>query len=270
MKENVKRDAGNSEAARKKLSKQASQKAILQTYRKGTSALFPLGAPIQLATTIKHETENFTYTDDNGDEEEQEVGTFMNAHLDPADDREGSAPGGELDNLMTALAGIYPHQRMIRGHLLNGNLGGLGIAANLFPITNRANRLHETQVENHIKQEIKDLEEVDYKVTVNGNFTEDDADAVFHCEATRTSDGAKIIDKNIESYPGNNRRNSADFEDLQEDDDDNLSGGRKFINATLPGSWGERGSGRRGELRYSPNGRRVENISDGSLHARIN
>ncbi|MBC3878518.1 DNA/RNA non-specific endonuclease [Undibacterium sp. FT79W] len=224
------------------------------------------------ATKINYTTGNFTYTDTNGDEQEQEVGIGMTAHLNPAQAREGTSPGG-MDDLMTALGDEYSHQRMIRGHLLNGNLGGLGIPENLFPITNRANRLHETQVENHVKKEIEDGNETDYRVTViNAAMTQDDPDATFHCEAWQ-ADGTKIIDKEINSIPSANRRNSASVDDNQEDEMDNKAGGIRYRNVDLPQGWGERGSGRRGEIDYehvTGNKYNLQDNTDNSLNATIN
>jgi hypothetical protein len=243
-----------------KSKKQASSGEILQAYK--TSSF----QPIQFVTTIDHTTDNFSFTDDEGDTTTQEVGVSMSAHLDPTDEREGTSPGGELDNLMGALGTQYPQHRMIRGHLLNGNLGGLGVMENLFPITNRANRLHETQVENHIKNEIQQGNSIDYNVNVtDAAMEEDDADATFHCEAWQ-ADGTKIIDKNIDSFPSANRRNSAGNEDLNANNQGNLPRGRSYQNANLPVGWGERGSGRRGELVRNNNNELYDNTNN-RVHA---
>ncbi len=251
------------ETVNPKAQNQNSTENILQAYKISNSR------PIQFATTIEHGTDNFSYTDGTGQTVTQEVGTWMEAHLDPTEQREGTSPGAELDNLMTALGNIYPQQRMIRGHLLNGNLGGLGVLENLFPITNKANRLHETQVENHIKNEITNGEEIDYHVTVEeSGLEENDADATFHCEAWRDDD-TKIIDKNIDSFPSANRRNSAATEDLQEDEDDNLAGGRRFQNNNLPQGWGERGSGRRNEIVRRNQNSELYDTTNNRVHATV-
>lgn len=247
-----------------KVANQASPSLIIQAYKSSGSQ------PIQFATTIEHETDDFSYTDPGGQQATQEVGISMESHLDPTDEREGSSPGGELDGLMNALGNQFPQHRMIRGHLLNGNLGGLGVAENLFPITNRANRLHETQVENHIKDEITNGNEIDYNVEVTDTgMDENDADATFHCEAWR-DDGTKIIDKNIDSFPSANRRNSAGSEDLQEDEMDNLGGGRRFLNTNLPNGWGERGSGRRNEIVRQNNNQELYDNTNNRIHATVN
>ncbi|MBI1919804.1 MAG: DUF4157 domain-containing protein [Geobacter sp.] len=47
--------------------------------------------------------------------------------------------------------GRYGGETYIKGHLLNDNVGGPGIAKNLFPITTQANSDHKTQVETHVK-----------------------------------------------------------------------------------------------------------------------
>lgn len=84
--------------------------------------------------------------------------------------------------------------RYIRGHLLNDNLGGPGLAQNLFPITERANKDHHDRVEFFVKDWVNKLGYfVFYKVKIE-NIVEnidptlfDDAqnfvDAELHCEA---------------------------------------------------------------------------------------
>ena len=43
---------------------------------------------------------------------------------------------------------------MIRGHLLNHDLGGFGVEENLYPITSGANKKHTNNVENHVGDEL--------------------------------------------------------------------------------------------------------------------
>lgn len=58
--------------------------------------------------------------------------------------------------------------KFIKGHLLNDNLGGPGVAENLFPITAQANKLHEQYVESWIKEKVNlNGYWVYYRVNVN-------------------------------------------------------------------------------------------------------
>ena len=59
--------------------------------------------------------------------------------------------------------------KYIRGHLLNENLGGLGIAGNMFPLTANANKNHLTFAEKIVKEWAKDpLNYIWYEVKVSG------------------------------------------------------------------------------------------------------
>jgi len=60
----------------------------------------------------------------------------------------------------------------IKGHLLNDNLGGPGIAQNLFPITHKANVDHDRLVEEPVKDRVnKEGGVVRYKVTATATST---------------------------------------------------------------------------------------------------
>ena len=85
------------------------------------------------------------------------VGTRMIATLLGPDHPEGSGPSAQAD-LMAKLPSRTGDeaQNFIRGHLLNDNLGGPGIARNLFPITQQANRMHEQSIENQVKRWVND------------------------------------------------------------------------------------------------------------------
>ena len=67
----------------------------------------------------------------------------------------GSPPqSGVQESLMSQLTtdpGKRSPDKYIRGHLLNENMGGLGVANNLFPITAKANKEHLTSTETKIK-----------------------------------------------------------------------------------------------------------------------
>lgn len=127
----------------------------------------------------------------------------MEAYLDPADPQHGSAPGNVLSKTMEALekAGYL---QMVRGHLLNDNLGGPGIACNLFPITAAANHLHLLNAENHIKQYLSNKNVgVMYCVEVTeANYTIDDPSCCFTCEAYPWYVATSYVDKsNPVLYP---------------------------------------------------------------------
>ncbi|MDR0949548.1 MAG: hypothetical protein LBM69_08560, partial [Lachnospiraceae bacterium] len=68
--------------------------------------------------------------------EQRVVGNYMIAHLDPEDPRNGSETGQtEQAGLMRWLGNQEVNSLLIKGHLLNHDLGGLGISENLFPLT---------------------------------------------------------------------------------------------------------------------------------------
>jgi hypothetical protein len=80
--------------------------------------------------------------------EERVVGNLMIAHLDPQDPRRGSETGSkEQTGLMKWLGRREKYSSLIKGHLLNHDLGGLGISENLFPLTSAANSTHKEAVE---------------------------------------------------------------------------------------------------------------------------
>ena len=63
-------------------------------------------------------------------------------------DRELDAAGNEVAR--------DANQLYIKGHLLNDNIGGPGTENNLFPITQRANQVHESSIENDAKRMVND------------------------------------------------------------------------------------------------------------------
>ncbi|MGK6353913.1 hypothetical protein ACMGDH_01650 [Sphingomonas sp. DT-207] len=81
------------------------------------------------------------------------VGTEMEARLLGPDHPAGGPPQGQ-DALMGKLPSRTGDEatNYIRGHLLNDNIGGPGREHNLFPITQQANRLHESHIESRIKR----------------------------------------------------------------------------------------------------------------------
>ncbi|MFN6570944.1 DUF4157 domain-containing protein [Dendronalium sp. ChiSLP03b] len=82
------------------------------------------------------------------------VGRSVHAELDLNDPVQGSGVGGLIPAaLMASLSANYPGINWVQGHLLNANLGGLGIASNLAPITHDAN-MHQLWV---VEQPVKRL-----------------------------------------------------------------------------------------------------------------
>ena len=89
----------------------------------------------------------------------QVAGKKMEAKLDPNYPVKGSTPGNGDEYAMYPLLNEKWNETYIKGHMLNANLGGLGIPANLFPITSAANKSHLTNVELHVKQALLELNE---------------------------------------------------------------------------------------------------------------
>jgi hypothetical protein len=85
----------------------------------------------------------------------------------------GSPPGASeqaplMDQLITKPK-TSSEDKFIRGHLLNENLGGLGVANNMFPITANANKNHLTFAETEVKKWVEDPNNyVFYEVKVGG------------------------------------------------------------------------------------------------------
>lgn len=102
---------------------------------------------IQAKTDIAHTTSEMTY--DNFAPET--VGISMTASLDPRDKVQGSATDSPNTPMYSAL---YKSHKIVRGHLLNHDLGGFGLPENLFPITSGANSEHSIQVEANVKDKL--------------------------------------------------------------------------------------------------------------------
>lgn len=121
------------------------------------------------------------------------VGVTMDANpITPNHPQGGPPKSASLAHIMSQLPTnplLGAEQKYIKGHLLNDNLGGSGDVANLFPITARANRQHEAQVESWIKDKVNLYGySVHYEVHVT-NINDQLAalnphiDADFECEA---------------------------------------------------------------------------------------
>lgn len=182
---------------------------------------------VQLKTKITHKTKPFTYPH-KGNQITEPVGEEMNAYLDPTDVVVGSATGDpQLDLYHSVQGAVHP---MIRGHLLNHDLGGFGVEENLYPITSGANTKHKNHVENHVGDELNKASAagngsgVYYSVKVNPiqdtSHNLMNNTSTFVCEAYHVANmnpgsvgtkGALILKANIESMPGGvNHSNAVD------------------------------------------------------------
>jgi len=79
------------------------------------------------------------------------VGKKMEATLDPLDPVRGTATGPQW-KWMRQVRHSYQDANVVRGHLLNHDLGGFSIPANLYPISTQANVKHSSDVEQPVKK----------------------------------------------------------------------------------------------------------------------
>ena len=85
-----------------------------------------------------------------GFDQVSDVGSHTIARLDLNDPKQGSGVGaGNAARSAQAATAVHGTQ-FVAGHLLNGGLGGLGIDANMVPITQNANSLH-SGIEQNVK-----------------------------------------------------------------------------------------------------------------------
>ena len=117
--------------------------------------------PIQRYTDINYTTQTLTIGG-----KSCIVGRVMTAHLDPADPVKGTATSGKQENIMKLLGRSH-----LRGHLLNHDLGGLGIASNLFPITTPENGTHKDDAERYVKNSLGAGNDVYYMVQAQNSTT---------------------------------------------------------------------------------------------------
>ena len=173
-------------------------------------------SPAQLTTTITHDHNNYSYLDSrDGQRKNQTVGVGMRAFLDPNEPVRGSATGGPQQDFITEMRKTFRNDNMIRGHLLNHDLGGFGVEANLFPITSAANGVHLRTVEYGVKKALADARDEDekgvyYEVNVTGS-KDDTTDApvsTFECVAHEWDNvedqgriGAQLLRVNVVSSP---------------------------------------------------------------------
>jgi len=202
------------------------------------------------------------------DSESETAGMHAEAYLDPADPVNGSAPSGSaLSGVMGDLSNLG-YKSMIKGHLLNGQLGGPGVAENLFPITSSANSKHKNFAENVIKQHIAygGHHGIYYSVEVtDANYSTKNPSGKFTCEAYYWNQSKghshSAVDKkqaylkplDIESTPAKGSTGFGQVVGLNTGVDafgnnfnysSNAPSSISFPNKKLPSGWGEIGSGR--------------------------
>lgn len=173
-------------------------------------------APIQFfsGTHISCYTQPYYYwsVQDEGRIEEEVVGHYMRAELDPDDSYNGSATDSDVqEQLMKSLRRQYNITNscdLVKGHLLNHDLGGLAIQANLFPISGNANKAHSRCIEEPLKKYLYSGNKCIYTVrAVNNNTVGDNVckDDFFQC-SIMDEDGKQLfrgeVVSNIETGEG--------------------------------------------------------------------
>lgn len=168
-------------------------KAQLGPLRSGGGVVQQTSAVIQRATRIRHWT---GAVDVKGGQ--YPVGRMMVAELDADDPITGSATGPNWP-WMQALRGMYPAANVVRGHLLNHDLGGYAVPANLYPISTLANADHSAKVEQPVKAALyahkgthTNKPQVVYTVEVLEAKAGDPEDAAFKCKWEDAQTGALL------------------------------------------------------------------------------
>lgn len=135
-------------------------------------------------TIIKHTVSYVTLP---GEGTHHLVGKRMVAKLYPDDPVQGSATGPNW-TWMQKLRLMYRRANIVRGHLLNHDLGGFGMPENLYPISTKANAEHSDRVEQNVKTLLNNQMKlgptalpVDYIVNVNENVAHNPNVARFEC-----------------------------------------------------------------------------------------
>lgn len=194
----------------------------------------PAKKTVQMTTSMNFTTDSLNV----GNAAPCPVGISMNAELDPEDPVIGSdsskdslqdemmreihrLDGGKISTSSGQYITYKSKNSYVKGHLLNHDLGGPGLAFNLFPITKQANRCHFDKVEDPIKKLLASGAEVEYDVYIkNISFTDGlpNADVECHVESSDLESGEKTV--TIHSNK----------------DGSNISGGEIEVDTTVPPS----------------------------------
>lgn len=107
---------------------------------------FEKGTDVEFFPGQMHKAHGFTFG-----------GTKMVAHKLGPEHPKGSQTVQGASSALGPLMAKMPEGKYVKGHLLNGDLGGPGNKeANLFPITYSANSLHYNRIEEWVKSEVND------------------------------------------------------------------------------------------------------------------
>lgn len=148
-----------------KINKKQVSRTLVQKYNKSdltshVSNRIPIelgiSSPIQMVTKVINHEVGYFY-DDIYSKTKETVGTRVDVLLDPYNPRQGSEPGSDLTLTMWKI-NHHCGVNWVRGHLLNHNLGGPGIASNLYPISKSANSYHCQYVENKVINKLGEIE----------------------------------------------------------------------------------------------------------------
>lgn len=257
--------------ARKEQEQQHSRAAanhVAQLKKGGVSfpgySKFPGPLVIQRKTVINHITGKYSYFDHaDKTRKEEVVGKEMKAWLDPKKVVKGSSTAEPQKKFIQNLRKTFRNDSMIRGHLLNHDLGGFAVNENLFPITSAANSLHKNTVEYGVKDALMKAKTnnkgVYYHVDVTGDYTDnkDEPVSTFVCEAKYLNDvektdsyGDSILKVDVISTPKKNggRRASSEKAEAWDKSDVMAVKAKSFSRTSGLSAW-EHGS-RKGKLNF--------------------
>jgi len=163
------------------------------------------GGVFQRATEIAH-TPDYVTVGPPSDRKNYKVGKTMTAKLDVKDPVVGTATGPNW-TWMQYLRGQSPGAGVVRGHLLNHDLGGYAVDINLYPISTQANADHSEHVEQKVKGMLNAegskaaashaYKRVIYAVNVAETTAHDPSEAYFNC--AWALEGGAATKKSIES-----------------------------------------------------------------------
>lgn len=173
----------------------------------------PVGRVAQAATKITYTSKKINLGGD-----DLIVGHKMEAELDVNDPVIGTATGVQWQ-WTRDMRMKYKGAGVVRGHLLNHDLGGQAIPANLYPISTQANAEHSSKVEQPVKHLLNTVgnkstpdsataakgddamadDIIHYHVRVQEKKAGDPGDASFHCDfwIDETKKVTQVIHSNL-------------------------------------------------------------------------
>ncbi|MEG3931217.1 MULTISPECIES: hypothetical protein [unclassified Microcoleus] len=104
-------------------------------------------------------TRQYDFTDSSGNNSSGLMSDKVSVILLPgAFNQRGSVPGqDQLEPITIFLRMKYPEYNFIKGHMWNQEIGGQGVTDNLVPLTSAANRSHNYNVEEPLKNALRDF-----------------------------------------------------------------------------------------------------------------